>query len=218
MPRGIPDPKADVDALHKTVVALKEAVEVLTGVRRDANAAASEKSVSVADLAAAATFAELRDRLTGFQTPNEQNSHPDWSTASELSSAVAAEATARDAAIAAAIAALDLVSVSQTEFISGLIANAANGDYRLIVNIPHGATITEVTTRCTSGTATATFKINSTALGGTANSVSPTEQSQAHSSANVMAAGDDLVLTISAAAACLNMSFTVKYTKSLAYS
>lgn len=107
-------------------------------------------------------------------------------------------------------------SSSQVDFIAGLIPSLTNQDYRLVINIPYACTINETTTRCTSGTATATFKINTTALGGTANSVSSSEQSQTHSSANAVAAGDDIVLTISANAACLNLSFTVKFTRTLA--
>lgn len=84
MPRGIPEPKADVDALFKSVQALKEQVEILTGVRNSSN----EKVVSVADFAAAATFAELRDRLTGFSTPDSQNAHPDWATTESVDDAL----------------------------------------------------------------------------------------------------------------------------------
>lgn len=107
-------------------------------------------------------------------------------------------------------------STTQTgEFMSGFIATPSNKDYRIVVRAAHGGTITETTTRSASGTCTATFKINTTALGGTANSVSSSEQSQAHSSANVFAAGDDIVITISANSTCIDMSFTIKYTRVL---
>ena len=87
-----------------------------------------------------------------------------------------------------------------------------NGDTRLVLKSAHALTITETTTICTSGTATATFKINTTALGGTANSVSSSEQSQSHSSANVVAVGDDIVVTISSASSCTDASFSVSGT------
>lgn len=107
-------------------------------------------------------------------------------------------------------------STTQTgEFMSGFIASPSNKDYRIVVKAAHAGTITETTTRSASGTCTATFKINTTALGGTANSVSSTEQSQAHSSANAFAAGDDIVITISANSSCVDMSFTIKYTRVL---
>ena len=70
-----------------------------------------------------------------------------------------------------------------------------------------------MTTKSASGTCTATWKINSTALGGTANSVSSSEQSQAHSSNNVFAAGDDIVLTVSSNSSCLKMAWTITYTR-----
>lgn len=108
-------------------------------------------------------------------------------------------------------------STTQTgECISGLIVAPADGDYRIVVKAPHGGTITEITTVSASGTCTLTGKINTTPLGGTANSVSSSEQSQAHSSANVFAAGDDIVLTVSSNSSCAKMTFTIKYTRTLA--
>ena len=105
-------------------------------------------------------------------------------------------------------------SDTQTEeMIAGFIASPSDKDYRVVVKMAHAGTITETTTISASGTCTATFKINSTALGGTANSVSNVEQSQAHSSSNVFAAGDDIVLTVSANSSCTDMSFSIKYTR-----
>lgn len=104
---------------------------------------------------------------------------------------------------------------TQTDFICGLITVVEDQDYRIAVNLPFGLTITKVTTRAASGTCTLTAKINTTALGGTANSVSSTEEEQAHASANVAAAGDDIVLTVSATAACEDLSFMVEFTRTL---
>jgi len=107
-------------------------------------------------------------------------------------------------------------STTQTgEAIAGFLATPTNKDYRIVVKAPHGGTITDTTTVSESGTCTATFKVNTTALGGTANSVSSSEQSQAHASANTFAAGDDIVITVSANAACAGMSFSIKYTRTL---
>lgn len=96
------------------------------------------------------------------------------------------------------------------DFVSGLISFPEDGDYRLVVNVPGGRKIQSTTTVSQSGTCTATFKIGATPLGGTANSVSTSEEEQTHSSANVMSAGDDLVLTVSANANCEKMSFTIR--------
>lgn len=104
---------------------------------------------------------------------------------------------------------------TSTGAISGFIEYPSNKDYMIVVKAPYGGTITETTTISTSGTCTATFKINTTPLGGTANSVSSVEQSQLHSSSNVFSSGDDIVITISSNSACLNMSFTIAYTYSL---
>lgn len=87
----------------------------------------------------------------------------------------------------------------------------ADGDTTIVLKASRALTITETTTKCISGTATATFKINTTALGGTANSVSSTEQSQAHSTTNSVAAGDDIVITISSASTCIGMSWSIEF-------
>ena len=106
--------------------------------------------------------------------------------------------------------------VTQTqEHWSGLITTPSDKSYTLVLKCPHAGTITEATTKSASGTCTATFKVNTTALGGTANSVSSAEQSQAHSSTNTFAAGDDIVVTVSSNSSCADMAFTLKYAREL---
>lgn len=108
-------------------------------------------------------------------------------------------------------------STTQTgEMMSGYIGTVADKDYKIVVKAAHGGTITETTTISESGTATFTFKVNSTPLGGTANSVSTGEQSQAHASANTFSADDDIVITASSNSSCVGASFTIKYTRTLA--
>jgi hypothetical protein len=107
------------------------------------------------------------------------------------------------------------VSQTQIDFIPALIQLPVDSSYKLVLKAPYAGTITETTTESVSGTCTATFKINTTALGGTANSVSSTEESQAHASANTFSIGDDIVLTVSANSTCVDMSFTIKFTKTL---
>jgi hypothetical protein len=104
---------------------------------------------------------------------------------------------------------------SQIDFIAGLIDTVVDQDYVLVQNIPYAITITSVTTKSASGTATATFKIGSNGLGGGASSVTNTEEIIAHVTANAMAIGDDLKVTMSANSSCLGMSFTIKFTKAL---
>jgi hypothetical protein len=111
---------------------------------------------------------------------------------------------------------LSAAARSQTDFISGMIKTPAAQDYRIIVKAPIAGTITETVTRSASGTCTATFKVNTTALGGTANSVSSSEQAQSHASSNTFAVDDDIVITISSVSSCADMSFTIKYTRTFA--
>jgi len=96
---------------------------------------------------------------------------------------------------------------------SGILLKPADQSYKLVIKCPFAGTITETTTMCASGTATATFKINTTALGGTANAISNTEQSQAHASANAFSVGDDIQVTISSNSSCVDASFTIEYTR-----
>lgn len=119
-------------------------------------------------------------------------------------------------AMLGATASSGAVTVQPGEMISGYIGAVVDKTYKIVIKAAHGGTITETTTMSESGTSTATFKINTTALGGSANSVSGTEQSQARSSANVFVAGDDIQITTSSSAACVGMSFTIKYTRTLA--
>lgn len=97
---------------------------------------------------------------------------------------------------------------------AGLIEIVADKSYLLVVNVPFAGTISETTTDAETGTATFTFDINGTPLGGTANDVSTVEQSQNHASANTFIAGDNIGLTASSNSSCEGASFTIKYTRS----
>jgi hypothetical protein len=110
-----------------------------------------------------------------------------------------------------------LAAKAQTfDFTKTFVGVGANGTYILKLKIPYAGTITETTSICSSGTATAQFKINSTNLGGTANSVSSSEQSQSHASANTFSSGDDIVVEITSASSLENMTLSVTFTRTLA--
>ena len=96
---------------------------------------------------------------------------------------------------------------------SGILLLPANQTYKLVIKCPFAGVINSVTTMCASGSATATFKINTTALGGTANAISTSEQSQAHSGTNAFSVGDDIQVTISSNSSCVDASFTIEYTR-----
>jgi hypothetical protein len=85
----------------------------------------------------------------------------------------------------------------------------------VILKAVKARTVTNVVTDCTSGTCTLTGAIDGVSLGGTVNSVSTTEQDRAHSSANSVAVGQDLVFTPSSVSSCLNMRVRVSGTYSL---
>jgi hypothetical protein len=110
-------------------------------------------------------------------------------------------------ASASMIAQLEALAV---ETWSWFIESPEDKDYDLIINLAYPGDIESITTDCTAGTATFTGKINTTALGGTANSVSTTEQTQAHTSANSFVAGDNFRGTVSSNSGCENMTVTVK--------
>jgi hypothetical protein len=103
----------------------------------------------------------------------------------------------------------------QTDWLSGFWESPDDKSYTMTLKAPIAGVITETTSIAVSGTCTATFKINTTALGGTANSVSSSESSQAHASANAFSAGDDIVVTISSNSTTVDMALTIKFTYNL---
>jgi hypothetical protein len=105
---------------------------------------------------------------------------------------------------------------SQVDFISGIIKTPANQDYRIVEKLPYGATITELTAKTSSGTITATFKIDATAITTGAISVTSTQASVTPTALNVAAAASALVMTLSSNSSAANLSFTVKFTRTLA--
>jgi hypothetical protein len=90
------------------------------------------------------------------------------------------------------------------------IPTVANQDYTIALKMRHGGSITEATTQSVSGTATATFKVNSTALGGSANACSSSVQSQTHVATNTFVAGDSIVVTMSANSSCLGLAINLR--------
>lgn len=105
----------------------------------------------------------------------------------------------------------------RTQVASGhwLIEVADDKAYVVIGKAAQAFTITEVTTIAATGTCTATIEINGTPLGGTANSVSTSEQSQTHSSANEVAAGDTVEIVISSNSGCEGITIDITGTMAL---
>lgn len=113
-------------------------------------------------------------------------------------------------------AAIGAAGTAQADFISGTIKGAANQDYRIIEKIPYGMTFTGFTAKMSSGTLTATLKINSTAITTGAINATSSQASVTPTAANVAVAGDVLVMTISAISSPVDLSFTINYTRTLA--
>ena len=104
-------------------------------------------------------------------------------------------------------------ATSSAGFTANFVGQLVNGTYTVVLKSPYAGTITETTTKCSSGTGTFTVNVNTVALGGTPNDVSSIEQSQSHSSANTFAVGDDITVTLSDAATLINPTLSVTYTK-----
>lgn len=110
------------------------------------------------------------------------------------------------------------VGTTQTDFWSGfVIGDATDVDIWLAINLPFAVTITSVSTKSSAGSGTGTVTIDGTPLGGTANTITSTQQVQAHASANVAAIGTDVKLTIANDSPAIeNLAFLVAYTYELA--
>lgn len=104
---------------------------------------------------------------------------------------------------------------SQKDFWSGLIVTPTTRSYDLARNVPYAGTIDNTTVFLTAGTASITFTINGTSIGGTGNSASTSQDSQSHSSANAFSSGDNIGMSVTAQSSSSSLAFTIAITKSL---
>lgn len=105
-----------------------------------------------------------------------------------------------------------VVSISPGfEFLGGMIEEPENKEYKLIINAPFAAEILSVTTECASGSCTLTTKINGVALGGDENAATTTQEEQEHETANEIAVGDTLSVTVTDNLNCQDLSITIKF-------
>jgi hypothetical protein len=113
---------------------------------------------------------------------------------------------------AAAEAARDEAEALMTSWVKLVSVGGAltNGDYECMMNVPDDFNILEIRSSCRTGTCTATVKIDTVPLGGSANSVSTVSNSQVHASANSVPVGGDVTVTISANAGCEGMILWAK--------
>ena len=90
-----------------------------------------------------------------------------------------------------------------------------NKAYRVCLKSPIAFTINSVTTRSTAGTCTVTVSIDGVNLGGTANSVTTSESTQSHTSANVVAVDADVTITVTSNSAAENVAIMISGTRTL---
>src|SRR5574343_890448 len=106
-------------------------------------------------------------------------------------------------------------ALTLTDCISGIIQYPEAQDYIIWLNVPFSITVLSMTTKCSTGTCTLTAKNNTTTMTGLVNSVSTTEVENTPSANHVMAAGNDLRLTVSSLSGAENVWFNVKYERAV---
>lgn len=123
------------------------------------------------------------------------------------------------ASLAKADSALQTADISgkaaktQTFSTGAFVATVADGDL-MRIRVPFALTVIDVYGKSVSGTCSLTTK-NGVSSIGTPVAAAATEGHQAYTSANTFAAGDYLVVTASANAACVGLSIGVNYTRVL---
>lgn len=114
-----------------------------------------------------------------------------------------------------AVAALGAVGTvqGQTDGDTFSISFPINQDYYVLINAPFGFKINTISSLCSAGSCTATFKIAGVALGGGANSVTTSRQDVTHTSANVVNVADPISCTISSNSSCQYAIFEIAFTR-----
>lgn len=97
------------------------------------------------------------------------------------------------------------------DFISAHIEIPSDKEYFLITYAPFGGVVESITTQCSTGNARLDGYIDGVVLGGTHNSVSSTEQTQLHASANTFIIGQTLSVIVSQTVGCQDLRFTIKF-------
>lgn len=95
-------------------------------------------------------------------------------------------------------------------FTWSFVGTVPDGDYVIVMKAPYAFLVTETTGRSDSGTATATVKIDGTGLGGSAHSLSSTEEPIARTSSNTVSRDQDVIVTIASSSSCVNPRITIK--------
>lgn len=108
-----------------------------------------------------------------------------------------------------------ITSSFTTEVWSWYLEFPVDKTYRVVINCPIEYTIDSVTTDADAGTCDLTVDIDGTPLGGSANSVSTTEEEQLHTSDNTVSIGSTVNLTVDNNAGCEGMTVTIALTRTV---
>ena len=103
----------------------------------------------------------------------------------------------------------------KTDFISGIIRPPANQDYRIVERLPYAVTFTRLTAKCASGSLTMTVKVNATTIGNFSQAVGAGQVTTTSAAPNTAVLADVIVVTISAVAGAVDLSFTLEFTRTL---
>jgi hypothetical protein len=93
-------------------------------------------------------------------------------------------------------------------FTWSFIGTTTARDYPILLKAPYAFRITETTAKGASGSAAATVKIDTVALGGSAHTVTSTEETFARTSSNVVSRDTDVIVTF--AAGSVDPQITIK--------
>lgn len=139
-------------------------------------------------------------------------------TAAELNGAIStasAEAADGIAGVQSQIDGLVIPSLTQPHGEHVLIDYADDRAYPIIQSSEIAWTIDSVVAKCASGSCTVTVSVDGSSLGGGANSVTTAESTVTHSTANTVAAGATIRVTISSNSSAESVAVSIIGTKSL---
>lgn len=214
-PTGASDSaQASATAAAASAVAAAGSATSASGSASTATTKAGEASTSASSASGSASTATTKAGEASTSASAASGSASTATTkASDAASSADTSTASKNTAVSSAATAVAAAALVTDQEKHGLIMLPQTGEtYTLALRMRHAGTITRTTTICDSGLISATFKINTTALGGNAHSVTTSEQSIARTTANTFAAGDDIKVTMASNSACVNMAFSIEYT------
>lgn len=138
----------------------------------------------------------------------------DWIPLFQVNPATNLPVFASDATLASTVSTLSalVTAFNSSPQITGVLERPTAKSYVVVLKARFAFKITSVTTICGFGTATLTVTVDGVAIDGSANSVSTSEQSQAHDQS--VSIGQDVAIVISGITNCLDLAFSIEITRS----